>query len=128
MVFVCTADTSAPTSPPRCAARPARSGHLRGTHPGDRFNPGALAAARVTTSSCRTRRRGYCDTLDDGDLVSHRVRPGYEDLHDTAWAHWSVPDPVPSGSRAAFDAAHDVLAERIAFMAPPVTPGEAALR
>jgi protein-tyrosine-phosphatase len=32
---------------------------------------------------------------------------------DESWLHWSVPDPVPDGSRAAFDAAARELRDRI---------------
>jgi protein-tyrosine-phosphatase len=32
---------------------------------------------------------------------------------DDSWLHWSIPDPVPDGSRAAFDATLAELRERI---------------
>jgi protein-tyrosine-phosphatase len=35
--------------------------------------------------------------------------------------HWSVPDPVAVGTPAAFDAAYDDLAARVAHLAPRVT-------
>jgi hypothetical protein len=36
--------------------------------------------------------------------------------------HWSVPDPVASGSQAAFEAAFDEIAERVAWLLPRVHP------
>ena len=35
---------------------------------------------------------------------------------DDSWLHWSVPDPVTDGSRAAFDAALAELSERIGVL------------
>ena len=32
---------------------------------------------------------------------------------DESWLHWSIPDPVPVGTKAAFDAALRELRERI---------------
>ncbi len=130
VVFVCTANTARSHLAAALwrQASPIEATSA-GTHPGDRINPGALAAARRHHLDLpNTPPRLLDDTLDDGDLVITVCDRAHEELRDAAWAHWSVPDPVPSGSRAAFDAAHDVLAERIAFMAPPVTLGEAALR
>jgi hypothetical protein len=32
--------------------------------------------------------------------------------------HWSVPDPVPAGDEASFDAALEELARRVGLLAP----------
>jgi hypothetical protein len=32
---------------------------------------------------------------------------------DADWLHWSIPDPVPEGTGAAFDVALDELRDRI---------------
>jgi ArsR family transcriptional regulator, arsenate/arsenite/antimonite-responsive transcriptional repressor / arsenate reductase (thioredoxin) len=46
----------------------------------------------------------------------------YEELGaDRVRMHWSVPDPVRIGTAAAFDAAHDELATRVAHLAPWLT-------
>ena len=37
-----------------------------------------------------------------------------------AWAHWSIPDPVPVGTSAAFDSAHTALAPRVVALAPAI--------
>jgi hypothetical protein len=44
----------------------------------------------------------------------------HEELGGLARVHWSIPDPVPTGTRAAFDATHDELAERIEALAPAI--------
>ena len=36
------------------------------------------------------------------------------------WLHWSIPDPVPLGTKAAFDAARDELRQRIESLIDPV--------
>jgi ArsR family transcriptional regulator, arsenate/arsenite/antimonite-responsive transcriptional repressor / arsenate reductase (thioredoxin) len=36
--------------------------------------------------------------------------------------HWSVPDPAPANTDAAFEAAYDELAGRIDRLAPLVSP------
>lgn len=86
-----------------------------GTHPAARVHPGAIAAARragldISESVPRTLDRvgkfpGIVVTVCD---------QAHEELApDDTWLHWSVPDPVTDGSRAAFDAALAELRERI---------------
>ena len=94
-----------------------------GTHPGDRINPGALAAARrhhLELPDVAPRSLG--DTLGDDDLVVTVCDRAHEELGDAARVHWSIPDPVPDGTRASFDAAYDALAERVDALAPSVGP------
>jgi protein-tyrosine-phosphatase/DNA-binding transcriptional ArsR family regulator len=86
-----------------------------GTHPADRVHPGAAAAAR----------RAGLDLADavPRELSSVKRRPGlvvtvcdqaHEELDvEDGWLHWSVPDPVAIGTRAAFDATVDELCNRI---------------
>jgi ArsR family transcriptional regulator, arsenate/arsenite/antimonite-responsive transcriptional repressor / arsenate reductase (thioredoxin) len=89
-----------------------------GTHPAAQVHPGAIAAAKragmdITGSKPRT-------------LDGVRKLPGivvtvcdqaHEELapHDS-WRHWSVPDPVADGRKAAFDAALAELRERIGVL------------
>ena len=86
-----------------------------GTRPADRINPGAISAAR---------RGGFeLDTTGPRALSSVKRLPGlvitvcdqaYEELDDPeGWLHWSVPDPVAVGTKAAFDATVAELRERI---------------
>lgn len=93
-----------------------------GTHPADRVHPGALAAAR---------RAGLdLDGVTPRDLADVEALPplvitvcdrAHEELDpDDSWLHWSIPDPVLVGTKAAFDAALADLRDRIrAFVALP---------
>lgn len=91
-----------------------------GTHPADRVHPGAVAAAKrlgldITDSTPR-------------DLAKIRRMPpivvtvcdqAHEELDpDNAWLHWSIPDPVAAGTRAAFDAVVAELTARIGALNP----------
>lgn len=90
-----------------------------GTQPGDRIHPGAVEAAtrhalplpRVVPQRLETVRR-------DGDLVVTVCDRAHEELAGAGFAHWSVPDPVRGGTRAAFDAAYEDLEARVAALAP----------
>jgi ArsR family transcriptional regulator, arsenate/arsenite/antimonite-responsive transcriptional repressor / arsenate reductase (thioredoxin) len=42
----------------------------------------------------------------------------HEELGGLAALHWSVPDPVPAGDAASFDAALDELSRRVGQLAP----------
>ncbi len=124
VVFVCTANTARShlaaalwrTASPVAATS-------AGTHPGERINPGALAAARRHHLDLpAVAPRSLADTLDEGDLVITVCDRAHEELGNAAWAHWSIPDPVPVGGRVAFDAAHNALAQRVASAARSVAP------
>ena len=97
------------------AGAPAESA---GTHPASRVHPGAIAAAKragldITGSIPRALERvgklpGIVVTVCD---------QAHEELApDDTWLHWSVPDPVPRGTRRAFDAALAELSERIVVL------------
>ena len=47
-------------------------------------------------------------------------RSAHEELGAASQVHWSVPDPVVAGTRAAFDLAYDELATRVRLLAPLV--------
>ena len=124
VVFVCTANTARSHLAAALwrQASPVEATSA-GTHPGDRINPGALATARRHHLDLpEVAPRSLADTLDDGDLVITVCDRAHEELGDAGWAHWSIPDPVQSGSAAAFEEAHDVLAERVASAARNVAP------
>jgi protein-tyrosine-phosphatase len=115
-LFVCTANSArsqlAAALWEKATGAPATSA---GTHPAERVHPGAVAAAR----------RAGLDLRDAAprDLASIETLPpllvtvcdrAHEELDARDdWLHWSVPDPVPVGTSAAFDAAVTVLGERI---------------
>lgn len=125
VVFVCTANTArshlAAALWRAASDIPATSA---GTHPGERIARGAVAAAG---------RHGLDlpdvppQRLDDigraprgGDLLITVCDRAHEELGGSGQVHWSVPDPVAAGTRAAFDHAHDELASRVRALAPLV--------
>lgn len=90
-----------------------------GTHPAERVHRGAVAAARRAGLDLRGATPRHLDELD--------VRPGLvvtvcdraheeEGVAEGGWVHWSVPDPVPVGTPAAFDATVVELRERISSL------------
>jgi protein-tyrosine-phosphatase len=90
-----------------------------GTHPGARIEPGAIAAARRHHLPMRRLRpRHIGDVQQDGDLVITVCDLAHEELGRQAAVHWSVPDPVPAGDPASFDAALAELSNRVERLAP----------
>ena len=90
-----------------------------GTHPGARIEPGAIAAARRHRLPMRRLRpRHISDVQQDGDLVITVCDLAHEELGRQAAVHWSVPDPVPAGDPASFDAALAELSHRVERLAP----------
>jgi protein-tyrosine-phosphatase/DNA-binding HxlR family transcriptional regulator len=90
-----------------------------GTHPGARIEPGAIAAARRHRLPMRRLRpRHISDVQQDGDLVVTVCDLAHEELGRRAAVHWSVPDPVPAGDPASFDAALAELSNRVERLAP----------
>ncbi len=126
VLFVCTANTArshlaAALWRGTGSGTPAGSA---GTHPGERIHRGARAAARRHHLDLPDiPPRLLSDTLADGDLVITVCDRAHEEVGDLAWAHWSIPDPVPAGTRAAFDTAHNALQTRIADLSNRVATG-----
>jgi protein-tyrosine-phosphatase len=91
------------------------SAESAGTHPADRVHPGAVAAGRragldLTNASPRS----LADLETRPRLTITVCDRAHEELDpDAGWLHWSIPDPVPVGNRAAFDATVTELTRRI---------------
>ena len=120
VLFVCTANSArshlAAALWRRASNLPAASA---GTHPVARIDPGALAAAqRHRLPVRRLRPRHIGDVRQDGDLVITVCDLAHEELGRQAAVHWSVPDPVPAGDPASFDAALDEISHRVELLAP----------
>ncbi|HEY6530877.1 MAG TPA: hypothetical protein VIY72_01140 [Acidimicrobiales bacterium] len=123
-LFVCTANSArsqiAAAVWTRVTGQPASSA---GTHPSERVHPGAVAAARRRGLDLRgSTPRHLPDVGELPPLVVTVCDRAHEELappHE--WLHWSVPDPVPDGSRAAFDAAVHELESRIGSLATLAT-------
>ncbi len=120
VLFVCTANSArshlAAALWRRASRVPAASA---GTHPADAIEPGAIAAAgRQHLPLPRLRPRSLGEVQHDGDLVVTVCDLAHEELGALAAVHWSVPDPVPAGDPASFDAALAELAGRVGRLAP----------
>jgi ArsR family transcriptional regulator, arsenate/arsenite/antimonite-responsive transcriptional repressor / arsenate reductase (thioredoxin) len=120
VLFVCTANSArsqlATALWRRASAVPAASA---GTHPAEAIDPGAIAAARRHHLPMRRLRpRHIADVRQDGDLVITVCDLAREELGGQSAVHWSVPDPVPSGDPASFDAALAELSDRVERLAP----------
>jgi protein-tyrosine-phosphatase len=120
VLFVCTANSArshlAAALWRQASPVPAASA---GTHPADAIAPGAIDAARRHQLPLPRRRpRPISGIREDGDLVITVCDRAHEELGGLAALHWSVPDPVPAGDAASFDAALDELSRRVSQLAP----------
>lgn len=131
VVFVCTANSARSQLAAalwRVASPiPVASG---GTHPGHAIAPGAVSAARRHGLRLVQERPQSLDgLLRDGDYVVTVCDAAHEEASSGATpvrlagvSHWSVPDPVAVGTEAAFDAAYEEIAVRVADLAPRLSP------
>ncbi|MGB3256577.1 MAG: ArsR family transcriptional regulator [Ornithinimicrobium sp.] len=119
VLFVCTANTArSHLAAALWRKRSAVDAVSAGTHPGQRVHPAALATAQrhhLDLPDVPPRRLG--DTLDPNDLVITVCDRAHEELERNGWAHWSVPDPVPDGTEAAFEEAYAALRQRVHTLA-----------
>jgi len=120
VLFVCTANSArshlAAALWRRTSTVPAVSA---GTHPAEAIDPGAIAAAqRHHLPMRRLRPRHISDVQQNADLVITVCDMAHEELGHQAAVHWSVPDPVPAGDPASFDAALAELSHRVQRLAP----------
>jgi protein-tyrosine-phosphatase len=86
-----------------------------GTHPADRIDARAIRAARrARLPLADTAPRSIAEVSPLPPLVITVCDQAHEELDPPAnWLHWSIPDPVPAGTAAAFDATIDELRERV---------------
>jgi ArsR family transcriptional regulator, arsenate/arsenite/antimonite-responsive transcriptional repressor / arsenate reductase (thioredoxin) len=124
VLFVCTANSArshlAAALWRQASPVPAASA---GTHPAERIDPGAVAAAeRHQLPLRRLRPRRLDEVTDTGDLIVTVCDLAHEELIGQADLHWSVPDPAATGTLAAFDAAYDELTRRVSNLAPRLRP------
>jgi protein-tyrosine-phosphatase/DNA-binding transcriptional ArsR family regulator len=115
-LFVCSANAA--RSPLAAALWQHTTGHpatSAGTRPADRVHPGAIAAAqRAGLELAERRPRRLADLDEPPGLVITVCDRAHEELApDQGWLHWSIADPVPAGTKGAFDAAVDELRARI---------------
>ena len=86
-----------------------------GTRPADRVHPTAVAAAaRAGLDLERAVPRSLSQVRRVPQLVVTVCDQAHEEIApDDTWLHWSLPDPVAIGGRAAFDATVVELRDRI---------------
>lgn len=101
----------------------ARTGHpaeSAGTHPAAEVHRGAVAAARRAGLDLSTAVPRHVDTIaPDAQVVTVCDRAHEELEPEPTWWHWSIPDPVESGTAEAFDAVVADLDARIRTIVPP---------
>lgn len=85
-----------------------------GTHPADRVHPGAVAAASRVGLDLGDASPRLLGDEEHADLVVTVCDRAHEELDpEPDWWHWSLPDPVETGTDAAFDAVVADLRGRI---------------
>jgi protein-tyrosine-phosphatase len=120
VVFVCTANSArsqlAATIWNHRSNIPAASA---GTHPGPRIHPRAVAAAqRHGLRIERHRPAPLDDVLHAEDLIVVVCDHAHEELgHALPRLHWSIPDPVPIDTDAAFERAYADIDRRVDHLA-----------
>lgn len=120
VLFVCTANSVrshlAAALWRRASVVPAGSG---GTHLAPRIDPGAIAVAQRHGLPLPRRRPQLVDDVRAaGDLIVTVCDRAHEELDGLADVHWSVPDPIRTGSTAAFDRVFTELTRRVRDLAP----------
>lgn len=115
-LFVCSANSA--RSPLAAALWRRRTGQpaaSAGTDPAEQVNPGAVAAGRrAGLDLSGDQPSPLAEVADLPPIVVTVCDRAHETLDpDPSWLHWSVPDPVATGSAAAFDAAVSELSARI---------------
>lgn len=115
MLFVCTRNSArSRLAAALWTSRTGRSASSAGTDPADRIHRGALSAAK----------RAGVHMMDEAPIALGAIPRNtqvvtvcdlvHEDLEASDdWWHWSIPDPVVSGSARAFDAVVDDIDRRI---------------
>jgi protein-tyrosine-phosphatase len=129
VLFVCTANTArsqlAAAIWNQLSTIPATSA---GTHPGPRIHPRAIAVAeRHGLRIERNRPKALDHVLHDDDLIIAVCDNAHEELGNTLpRLHWSIPDPVPINTNAAFERAYTDINRRIHHLADLYAPAETA--
>ncbi len=129
VVFVCTHNSArSQLAAALWASQSSVPAASAGTHPAARVHPRAVATARARgLSLARARTSLVEEVLHEDDLVVAVCDNAHEELgtHAAGRLHWSVPDPAPVDTDAAFDQAFRDLADRIHRLTPAVhLPGD----
>ena len=104
-------------------ARTRRPAESASTHPALRVHRGAVAAARRASLSLGDAVPRLVGEIPDGTQVVTVCDRAHEELDpDPSWWHWSIPDPIEAGTRAAFDNVLADLDARIASLISHSSP------
>jgi ArsR family transcriptional regulator, arsenate/arsenite/antimonite-responsive transcriptional repressor / arsenate reductase (thioredoxin) len=129
VLFVCTANSA------RSQLAAAIWNHLStipatsaGTHPGPRIHPRALAVAgRHGLHIEGDHTQPLDDVLREDDLIVAVCDNAHEELGQALpRLHWSIPDPVPINTNAAFEQAYTDINRRVHHLADIYAPPETA--
>ena len=127
VVFVCTHNSArSQLAAALWAGRSPVPAVSAGTRPARRIHPRTVRVARrhgLTLLAGTT--ADITDVLNRGDLVVAVCDNAHEQLpRDPDRLHWSIPDPAPLDSDAAFEAAYHVLTGRINRLMPLLETGD----
>jgi protein-tyrosine-phosphatase len=119
-LFVCTHNSArSQLAAALWEARTGQRAQSAGTHPAANIHPGAVSAARrahLALAEITPQRLDEITSMPP--LVVTVCDRAHEELEPPAtWLHWSIPDPVAVGTKAAFDLAVRELDERITAFA-----------
>lgn len=126
VVFVCTQNSARSQLAAAIWSRRSRVPAVSaGTHPAERVHPRALKVARrhgLDPAGWRT--ANLNDVVRRDDLLIAVCDNAHESLPAgrRPRLHWSIPDPAPVGTDAAFEAAYAQLANRIDRLASALPP------
>jgi protein-tyrosine-phosphatase len=125
VVFVCTHNSArSQLAAALWANRSSIPAASAGTDPAPRVHPRAVRVARRHGLTLHARRTAHVrEVLREDDLVIAVCDNAHEHLPaQPRRLHWSVPDPAPVDTDAAFEAAYTDIATRIDRVAPALTP------
>lgn len=119
MLFLCSQNSArSQLAAALWTARTGRQASSAGTRPANRVHRGAVAAARRAGVSLANAMPRPIESIPPTSQVVTVCDLAHEELEaGPEWWHWSIPDPVPSGTAAAFDAVVAELGARIASVA-----------
>ena len=115
MLFLCTHNSArSQLAAAMWTAHTGRAAGSAGTDPSPAVHRGAVAAARRAGLDLSAAVPAAIDRIPEGVQVVTVCDRVHEQLRPTAhWWHWSIPDPVDTGTAAAFDAVVAELRTRI---------------
>ncbi|NMR19731.1 ArsR family transcriptional regulator [Cellulomonas fimi] len=124
VLFVCTANSArshlAAALWRRASKVPAASA---GTHPAEAIARGAVdSAQRHGLDLPAVRPQHLRAVLDPEDLVVTVCDRAHEELDVPIDVHWSIPDPLRTGTPEAFDHALEEIGRRVDLLAPHLVP------